>query len=68
LGSLFSWKISEANFEKRRERYVRFGNYSINFDDYVNGMRMITTDLPGFANASKPGGLMTPQTRGYGTP
>ena len=44
----FSWKISEANFEKRRERYVRFENYSINFDDYVNGMRMITTDLPKF--------------------
>ena len=55
----FSWKISEANFEKRRERYVRFGNYSINFDDYVNGMRMITTDLPKFRECSKPGGLMT---------
>jgi len=55
----FGWKISEVDFEKRRERYVLFGNYEINFDDNVSRMVMITTDLQKYRERSKPGGLMT---------
>ena len=54
----FGWKITEADFEKRRERYVLFGNYEKRFGKMLNGMHMITTDLPKYRERSKPGGLM----------
>ncbi|WP_150803484.1 PoNe immunity protein domain-containing protein [Pseudomonas fluorescens] len=55
----FSWKISEANFEQRRERYVLYKNYPERFDDFLNGMHRVTSDLPKYRERSKPGGLMS---------
>ena len=42
----FSWKISAADFEQRREPYVLYKNYPERFDDFMGRMHMITTDLP----------------------
>ena len=54
----FSWKISAADFEQRREPYVLYKNYPERFDDFMGRMHMITTDLPRYRGRSKPGGLM----------
>ncbi|UUJ41596.1 DUF1911 domain-containing protein [Pseudomonas extremaustralis] len=54
----FSWEITEADFEKRRERYVLFENYEKRFERMLNGMHMITTDLPKHRERAKASGLM----------
>lgn len=55
----FAWKTPESAFEKRRERLMRFTTYEKRFKDKLNGIAMITIDLPKYIAKATPSGLMT---------
>ncbi|MFC7520279.1 hypothetical protein ACFQS6_08925 [Xanthomonas populi] len=59
----FAWKIPEAQFEQRREPYLRYVTYPKLFDEHLDGIEMVTTDLPRFVAKARPGGLMTSTRR-----
>ena len=59
----FAWKITEAQFEQRREPYLRHATYIQRFSAQLNGIAMVTTDLPRHAAKARPGGLMTSTRR-----
>lgn len=59
----FAWKIPEAKFEQRREPYLRFVTYDKRFNDPLNGIAMVTTDLPKHLAKARKGGLMTSTRR-----
>lgn len=54
----FAWKISEQQFEQRREPYLRFATYTKGFDADLDGIEMVTTDLPKYLAKARKGGLM----------
>ena len=59
----FAWKVPEATFEQRREPYLRHATYDKRFNDQLNGIAMVTTDLPKYLDRAKKGGLMTSTRR-----
>jgi hypothetical protein len=54
----FGWKIHEVQFEQRREPYLRYVVYAKRFDVKLDGIEMVTTELPKFAARARRGGLM----------
>lgn len=54
----FAWKVSEADFDRRREPHLRYAVYAKRFDVKLDGIEMVTTELPKFAAKARRGGLM----------
>lgn len=59
----FAWKIPEAAFAQRREPYLQFAMYRQRFDQHLDGIEMVTTDLPRYLDRARKGGLMTSTRR-----
>lgn len=59
----FAWKVSEADFDRRREPYLRYATYPQLFDEHLGGVAMVTTDLPKHMLKARAGGLMTSTRR-----
>lgn len=60
----FAWKIPEAQFEQRREPYLRFATYNKGFNAELGGIAMVTTDLPKYRARARKGGMqMSTQSR-----
>ncbi|WP_448134974.1 PoNe immunity protein domain-containing protein [Stenotrophomonas rhizophila] len=59
----FSWKIDDAKFALKREPYLNYETYAERFEVKIDGIEMVTTDLPRFIAKARPGGLMTSTRR-----
>ncbi|MDR2187952.1 MAG: DUF1911 domain-containing protein [Azonexus sp.] len=53
-----SWKRSVAQLKERREHLMNPENYSRRFDKLVDGLHMVTTDLPQYLDQPEVNGLM----------
>ncbi|WP_454726752.1 MULTISPECIES: PoNe immunity protein domain-containing protein [Cupriavidus] len=51
-------KVQPQHFDRRREPYLVYSRYEELFNELLNGIKMVTTDLPKHAAKAKPSGLM----------
>ncbi|RNF81417.1 PoNe immunity protein domain-containing protein [Montanilutibacter psychrotolerans] len=59
----FTWKLKGSHFDQRREPHMRYATYESQFSETLNGIAMVTTELPKHVAKARPGGLMTSTRR-----